>query len=143
MSFSLCSTPKRCSSSIINSPRSLNPTSPLNRRCVPISTSTRPDLALAIMYALTEKADKLNLKCKKGQVTVTMQQYGDKTALKAPSVEIFNRIVEMVRSILHLEEDKASMPLALGLRNGQVELQVKVERGSNKESLRFKFPDLT
>ena len=100
-------------------------------------------LALAIMYALTEKADKLNLKCKKGQVTVTMQQYGDKTALKAPSVEIFNRIVEMVRSILHLEEDKASMPLALGLRNGQVELQVKVERGSNKESLRFKFPDLT
>ena len=99
-------------------------------------------LALAIMYALTEKADKLNFKCKKGQVTVTMKQYGDKTALKAPSVEIFDRIVEMVRSILHLEEDKASMPLVLGLRNGQVELQVKVERGSNKESLRFKFPDL-
>lgn len=99
-------------------------------------------LALAIMYALTEQADKLSFKRKKGQLTVTIKQYGDKTALKAPSVEIFNRIISMVRAILHLEEDKASMPLALGLRSGQVEIQVKVERGDNKESLLLKFPDL-
>ena len=78
----------------------------------------------------------------KGQVTVTLKLDGDKTALKAPSVEIFNRIVAMVRSILHLEEDNASMPLALGLRGGQVDIQVKVERGDSKESLRLKFPDL-
>jgi hypothetical protein len=99
-------------------------------------------LALAIMYALTEKADKLNFKSKKGQVTVTMKTYGDKTALKAPSAEVFGRIITIVRAILHLEEDKASMPLALGLRSGQVDIQVKVERGSNKEALRLKFPDL-
>ena len=71
-----------------------------------------------------------------------MKTYGDKTALKAPPVEIFERIVGIVRTILHLEEDNASMPMALGLRNGQVEVQVKVERGGNKESLRIKFPDL-
>ena len=100
-------------------------------------------LALAIMYALTENADKLNFKSKKGQVTVTMKNYGDKTALKAPSIEVFKRIVAMIRAILHLEEDKASMPLALGLRSGEIEIQVKVERGSNKEALRLKFPDLS
>ena len=49
----------------------------------------------------------------------------------------------MVRAILHLEEDMASMPLALGLRSGQVDIQVKVERGNNKEALRLKFPDLS
>jgi hypothetical protein len=99
-------------------------------------------LALAIMYALTEKADKLSFKSKKGQVTVTMKMGGDKTSVKAPSVEVFNRIVAMVRAILHLEEDNASMLLALGLRSGQVDIQVKVERGDSKESLRLKFPDL-
>ena len=99
-------------------------------------------LALAIMYALTEKARKLVFKRKKGQLTVLLKADGDKISLKAPSVEIFNRIVAIIRAILHLEEDKASMPLSLGLRNGQIDLQVKVEREDNKESLRITFPDL-
>lgn len=99
-------------------------------------------LALAIMYGLTEKAQKLSFKRKKGQLTVTIKADGDKTSVKAPSPEVFERIVAIIRTILHLEEDNASMPLALGLRGGQVELLVKVEKGENKEALRFKFPDL-
>ncbi len=39
---SLCSTPKRCSSSTITRPRSLKRTSVLNRRCVPMTTSIEP-----------------------------------------------------------------------------------------------------
>ena len=42
LSFSLCSTPKRCSSSTTISPRSLNRTSPDSSRCVPMTTSTLP-----------------------------------------------------------------------------------------------------
>ena len=41
-SASLCSTPKRCSSSTITSPRSLNWTSLESSRWVPITTSTEP-----------------------------------------------------------------------------------------------------
>jgi hypothetical protein len=99
-------------------------------------------LALAIMYALTEKARKLVFKSKKGQLTVLLKVDGEKISMKAPSLEIFNRIVSIIRTILHLEEDKASMPLSLGLRNGQIDIQVKVERDDNKESLKLKFPDL-
>ncbi len=100
-------------------------------------------LALTIMYALTEKAQKLTYKSKKGQLTVTIKADGDKASVKAPSAEVFNKIISIIRTILHLEEDNASMPLSLGLRSGQVEIQVKVERGEdNKEALRFKFPDL-
>lgn len=99
-------------------------------------------LALTIMYALTEKAQKLSYKKKKGQLTVTIKADGDKTSVKAPAPAVFDRIMEIVRTILHLEDDNASMPLVLGLRGGQVELLVKVERGENKEALRFKFPDL-
>jgi hypothetical protein len=99
-------------------------------------------LALAIMYALTEKARKLVFKCKNGQMTVLLKGEGGKISMKAPSLEIFNRVVAIMRTILHLEEDKASMALSLGLRNGQVDVQVKVERGDNKESLKLTFPDL-
>ena len=42
LSCSLCSTPKRCSSSMITSPRSLNWISPLSSRWVPTMTSTLP-----------------------------------------------------------------------------------------------------
>jgi type II secretory ATPase GspE/PulE/Tfp pilus assembly ATPase PilB-like protein len=99
-------------------------------------------LALTIMYAITEKAQKLTYKSKKGQWTVTIRADGDKTSVKAPSPEVFKRIISIIRTILHLEDDNASMVLSLGLRGGQVDIQVKVERGESKEALRFKFPDL-
>jgi len=99
-------------------------------------------LALTIMYAVTEKARKLTYKKKKGQLTVTVNAGGEKNSVPAPSEEIFDKIIETIRAILHLEEDTASMPLELGLRNGQVEIQVKVERKDDKEALKFKFPDL-
>ncbi len=41
-SVSLCSTPKRCSSSMMTSPRSLNLTLGLSSLCVPMTTSTVP-----------------------------------------------------------------------------------------------------
>ncbi|MNC71406.1 hypothetical protein D3C75_1223260 [compost metagenome] len=43
-SFSLCATPKRCSSSTIKRPRSLNTISADNSRWVPITISTVPFL---------------------------------------------------------------------------------------------------
>ena len=47
--FSFAFTPKRCSSSIINSPRSLNSTSSLNILCVPTIISTSPNFSLFII----------------------------------------------------------------------------------------------
>ena len=44
LSCSLCCTPKRCSSSIITSPKLAGFTSDESKRCVPISTSTSPAL---------------------------------------------------------------------------------------------------
>jgi hypothetical protein len=42
LSVSLCSTPNRCSSSMMTRPRSLNRTSPVMSRCVPMTTSMLP-----------------------------------------------------------------------------------------------------
>ena len=45
LNFSLCLTPKRCSSSITTRPRFLMDTSSEMRRCVPMTMSTAPDLS--------------------------------------------------------------------------------------------------
>jgi hypothetical protein len=47
-----------------------------------------------------------------------------------------------MRAILHLDEDKGGLPLTLGLKNDQIEVQVKVERTADKETLKVKFPEL-
>lgn len=99
-------------------------------------------LAVAILYTVTEKASKLSLKRKKDKITATIQTNGDKIALRPPKKALFDAITAITRSILHLEKDKESVPLCLGLKNAQLELQVKFERADDKESLKFKFPSL-
>jgi len=97
-------------------------------------------LALAIMYAVTEKAQKLSLKKKAENISVTVKSDGEKLSLRPPFPELFDRIIAIIRTILHLEDDKGAMPLSLGLRNGQLDVQVKLERSGDKESLKLKFP---
>lgn len=98
-------------------------------------------LSLAIMYAVTEKASKLSFKKKEDKITVKMKGEAEIT-LPAPSALQFDKIVEMIRAILHIEDEKGEMPLALGLRSGNLELQVTTKRKKNKESIKIEFPAL-
>ena len=96
-------------------------------------------LSLAIMYSLTKRARKLSFKKKDGEITVVAK--ADNTFnLPAPGPELFEKVVEIVRNILHIEADKGEMALALGLRSGDIELQVKVKRKPDKETVKIKFP---
>lgn len=97
-------------------------------------------LALALLHALTEKAAKLSLKQKKGKITATIQSDDGKESFPAPAPELFKEIIALVRAIFHSEADKEKTLLVLGLRSGEVELQVKLEREEDRESLRIKFP---
>ena len=99
-------------------------------------------LALAILYTITEKAQKLSFKKKKDKLTVLIKADGEKLSLRAPAPELFAKIIEIIRTILHFDEDKGAIPLSLGLRNGQLDVQVKLERTSDKETLKIKFPKL-
>ena len=99
-------------------------------------------LALALLCALTEKAEKLSFKRKKGkeETKVTIKSDEQKIPLAAPSVELFDTIHRIVRAILHTDQDKDSMPLSLGIRSGEIEVKVKLERKPDKDSFKFKLP---
>ena len=96
-------------------------------------------LALAIMFAITQKAEKLSLK-KKGEELKIKIKNGSKEKLPLPAVAVMEKIFEIMRTILHIEEDKGEMEFSLGLRSGEVNVMVKVERKGDKQSLKIQFP---
>lgn len=98
-------------------------------------------LALAIMNCITERASQLTVKRKGKKMTVKMKGEAE-TTLPAPTDDLFDKMVEMLRAILHIEADTGQMPLALGLRSGNVELQVILKRKPGKESIKIEFPAL-
>ncbi len=96
-------------------------------------------LALAIMYAITKKAEKLSFK-KKGEELKAKINNGSKEKLPVPSVAVLDKVFEIMRGILHIEADKGEMEFSLGLRSGGLDVIVKVDREDSKESLKIKFP---
>lgn len=97
-------------------------------------------LALAIMYGVNERVEKLKMKKKKdGSLKASMVMGDEKISLPLPSVELFDRIVAIIREILHFEEDGGQLPLVLGLRDSQIELLVNLKFKGDEVSLKFSF----
>lgn len=99
-------------------------------------------LGLAIMYAITEKATKLSFKRKGEGATGVTVKAEKKIELPAPPEDLAEEIVAIMRAITHIEGDEGETPLALGLRSGELELQVKVKKEEGKESLKLSLPEL-
>jgi len=99
-------------------------------------------LALAIMYGINERAGTLKFKKKKDNSLKAVLETGDgKISLPQPSPQLFDRIAETVRSILHFEAGGGQLPLVLGLRNSQLELTVKLKEKEDETSLKLSFPE--
>jgi len=96
-------------------------------------------LALAIMFAITQKAEKLSFK-RKGQELKVKIENGTEEKLPIPSAAILDTIFGIMRAILHIEEDKGEMEFSLGLRSGEVNAWVRIARKGDKQSLKIKFP---
>jgi len=98
-------------------------------------------LALAIMFAITEKAEKLSFK-QKGDESSAKIKNDEKITLPVPSTAVFGKIFEIMRAILHIEEDEGKMEFSLGLRTGEVDATVQMTKEDSKQSLKIKFPQL-
>ena len=49
--------------------------------------------------------------------------------------------MEAVREITHIEGQNGKTPLALGIRNDSIELQVKMKEKEGHEKVTIKFPE--
>ena len=97
-------------------------------------------LALSILHGINAGARKISiLRSKGGKVKVTAEYR--KADLPNPGSEIGEKIIEAVRRITYLEGDKGKTPLAIGVRDGSIEMRVKLRKEEDGESVTLKFPE--
>ncbi|PKN64556.1 MAG: hypothetical protein CVU57_14155 [Deltaproteobacteria bacterium HGW-Deltaproteobacteria-15] len=97
-------------------------------------------LALAVIHGINSGAKEISvLRSEKGEVRV-MAEY-KKAELPSPGVAIGSCIMESLRSITHLEGEKGKTLLAMGVRDGSIDLNIKLKRRGEEEKLTLKFPD--
>ena len=97
-------------------------------------------LALAALHGINMNARKITIiRSGDGEVKVTAEYRP--AQLPSPGLTIGEKIIETVRRITHLEKEKGKTLLALGVRDGSVDLKVKVKKEADGERVTLKFPD--
>ena len=96
-------------------------------------------IALAVLHGINANAEKITLsRPKDGKVRVTAEYR--QAELPGPGPEIGGRIMEAVRQMTDLEGEKGKSPLVVGVRDGSVEMEVKLKSKEGGESITLKFP---
>ena len=96
-------------------------------------------LALAALHGVNDNAEEVTItRSSDGKVQV-VAKYRE-SELPSPGSEVGSRIIKAVREITHIEGQKGKTPLALGIRNDSVELQVKMKEKEGREEVTIKFP---
>jgi hypothetical protein len=96
-------------------------------------------LALASLHGVNNNAEEITItRSSEGNVRV-VAEYRE-SELPSPGSEVGGKIVDALREITHIEEDKGKTPLSLGIRNDSVNLQIKFKSNKNEEKITIKFP---
>lgn len=97
-------------------------------------------LALAALHGVNNNAKEVSItRFTNGEVRVTASYR--ESELPSPGSEVGSKIMETVREITHIEGQKGKSPLALGIRNDSIELQVKLKEKEGREKVTLKFPE--
>lgn len=97
-------------------------------------------LALTTLHGINRNTEKITIQksAADGEVRVTAQYRP--AQLPSPGLSIGEKIIETIRRIIHLEEEWGETSLALGVREGSIEVKVEVERFEGGEKVTIKFP---
>ena len=97
-------------------------------------------LALASLHGVNNNAKEVTLtRSKNGDVRVTAKYR--ETDLPSPGSDVGAKIMDAVREVTHIEGHKGKSPLALGIRNDSIELQVIMKKKEGRENVTIKFPE--
>jgi hypothetical protein len=97
-------------------------------------------LALSALHGVNSNAKIIAIsRSDDGEISVTAKYR--ESELPSPGSEVGAKIIEAVREITHIEGDKGKTPLALGIRNDSIEIQVKLKSKEGKEKVTLNFPE--
>jgi len=97
-------------------------------------------LALAALHGVNDNAKEVSItRSPEGNIRVTAKYR--EAELPSPGPEIGEKIMNAVREITQIEGAKGKSPLALGIRQDSIELQIKMKSKDNGERITLKFPE--
>ena len=98
-------------------------------------------LALAALHGINANAEKITLKQESGESAPAVSAEYRKTQLPSPGKDVGQEIIKAIQSITHIEGEKGKMSLALGIRDSNVDLQVKFKTEEGKTKISIEFPE--
>jgi hypothetical protein len=97
-------------------------------------------LALAALHGVNNNANEVIItRSADGDVRVTAKYR--ESELPSPGSDVGSKIMAAVREITHIEGQKGKTPLALGIRNDSIELQIKMKEEEGREKITIRFPE--
>ena len=97
-------------------------------------------LALTALHGVNGNAEKISITRSKDDKVIVTATYRE-SELPSPGSDVGTKIIEAVREITHIEGDKGKTPLALGIRNDSIEIQVEMKSEEGKEEVTLCFPE--
>ena len=96
-------------------------------------------LALAALHGINHNASRITIrKTPEDGVHVTAEYR--QSELPSPGEAVGKHIFNAVREITHIEGGKGKSPLALGIREDSIELNIKMKSKGEGERVTIKFP---
>ena len=97
-------------------------------------------LALVALHGVNDNAKEVSItRSPDGNIKVTARYR--ESELPSPGPEIGEKIMNAVREITHIEDNKGKSPLALGIREDSIELKIKMHAKDEGERVTLKFPE--
>lgn len=96
-------------------------------------------LALAALHGVNNNAEKISIS-RAADGSVSVRATYRESDLPTPGPVVGQKVLQAVREITHMEEDKGKLPLALGIRDSSIEVRVAVKAKDGKEKVSITFP---
>lgn len=97
-------------------------------------------LALAALHGINAGAKKISIRLSEsGEVAVTAKYREAK--LPSPGTATGGDILKAIREITHIDAEKGKLPLALGIRDSRVDLDITVKKEESGENVTIRFPE--
>jgi hypothetical protein len=96
-------------------------------------------IALAVLHGINANAKRISVSCSPdGEVTVTAKYR--KSELPAPGSNIGRKIFDVIKNITHIEGAAGSTPVAMGIRDSSIEMNMKLREGGDDAEVTLEFP---
>ncbi len=96
-------------------------------------------IALAILHGINNNAEEISLDhTKTGSVRVVAEYR--KAELPPPDNVISEKIISALKEIIHADSSQCDSTLAIGVRDGSIDLQVRTREEGGDSKVTIKFP---